>query len=429
MLELGVIADDLTGGVKVASLLEREGVPCPVVTSTAALERLPADAEAVVVGRKMLLLPADEAVADAKQSAEALCALRTRRLYYKYSAVFSSTEQGNIGPVSEALMELTGADHLLFCPAFPERNVTVYQGRLFLGSSMLHETPQSRDPATPMTNSNLVEVLGAQSRENVGLLPYRLVRASKVDCETYLAQQIDAGIRFFITDVLEKQDLGRIAALAIDMPAVTGADELPVHLARQWRSRESAVEACTLLPPAPGFEAVIAGSCTPKTGRQLARFERANPVFRVDLAAAAQERNLLDRISAWAAARLPKGPVGIATTADHAEVKRVQRKLGRQRAAALADDVLGNVAKRLHALGVRKFVVAGGETSGTVMDQLGIDQVRVSAYDELCGGYCHSATPDPVALVLKAGGAGEEDFVDAALKRMRSADVAGSRIG
>lgn len=425
MLELGVIADDLTGGAKVASLLEAEGVACPLVTSAAALNRLPKDAEAAVVGRKMLLLPPDEAAADAKRSAEGLLAKGARRLYYKYSAVFSSTAKGNIGPVSETLMELAGADHLLFCPAFPERNVTVYQGRLFLGGKMLHESPQSRDPATPMTNSNLVEVLQAQSRVPVGLLPFRQVRAGKDERMAHLARQIEQGVAFFITDTLEQQDLARIAELAMDMPVITGADELPVFLARQWQGGKRAVEPRTLLPPAPGLAAVIAGSCTPKTNRQLAHFERTNPVFRIDLAQAACADNFAEHVIEWAIRRLPKGPVGIATTADHEEVERVQRVLGRAPAAALADRLLGDVAKGLHRAGVRKFVVAGGETSGAVMARLGIDWVRVSAYDELCGGYCHAAAAtDPVALVLKAGGAGEEDFIQAALERMRVADAA-----
>lgn len=425
MLELGVIADDLTGGAKVASLLEAEGVACPLVTSAAALNRLPKDAEAAVVGRKMLLLPPEEAAADAKRSAEGLLGSGARRLYYKYSAVFSSTAKGNIGPVSEALMELAGVDHLLFCPAFPERDVTVYQGRLFLGRKMLHESPQSRDPATPMTNSNLVEVLQAQSRVPVGLLHFRQVRASKDERMAHLTRQVEQGAVFLITDALEQQDLARIAELAVDMPVVTGADELPVFLARQWRGGKRAVAPRTLLPPAPGLAAVISGSCTPKTNRQLARFECANPVFRIDLAKAAREDNVAQRIIEWAARRLPKGPVGIATTADHAAVERVQRALGRAPAAALADRLFGDVAIGLHRAGVRKFVVVGGETSGAVMTRLGIDLVRVSAYDALCGGYCHTAAAtDPVALVLKAGGAGEEDFIDAALERMRAADAA-----
>ena len=133
MLELGVIADDLTGGVKVASLLEEEGVRCPVVTSAEAIAGLDDGVQAAVVGRKLLSRPAEEAVADAKRSARALLAKGAKRLYYKYSALFSSTARGNIGPVAEALMEMTHTEVVLFCPGRPQRGATVYQGRLFLG--------------------------------------------------------------------------------------------------------------------------------------------------------------------------------------------------------------------------------------------------------------------------------------------------------
>ena len=133
---------------------------------------------------------------------------------------------------------------------------------------------------------------------------------------------------------------------------------------------------------------------------------------------------MVDKIVDWAADKLEQGPVGIATTTDHEGVERAQGVLGRQGAADLAEDLLGRVTSRLHGLGVRKFVVAGGETSGKVIDTLGIDRLRVSSFDHLGGGYCHAAGTDPISLVTKAGGAGGEDFFDAALRRMREADAA-----
>ena len=180
----------------VASLLEREGVACPLVTSTEGLAGLDEDAQAVVVGRKIRLLPREEAVADARRSAEALLAQQTKRIYYKYSALFMSTEKGNIGPVSESLMALTGADHVLFCPTW--RGATVYLGRLFVNDRMLHESGASRDPATPMTNSNLLEVLQAQSRVKVGLLPLRVLRSAKPAAEEFLAEQTSGGTPFLL---------------------------------------------------------------------------------------------------------------------------------------------------------------------------------------------------------------------------------------
>ena len=423
MLELGVIADDLTGGMMVASLLEREGVACPLVTSTEGLAGLDEDAEAVVIGRKIRLLPPEEAVADARRSAEALLAQQTKRIYYKYSALFMSTEKGNIGPVSEGLMALTGADHVLFCPTW--RGATVYLGRLFVNDRMLHESGASRDPATPMTNSNLLEVLQAQSRAKVGLLPLRVLRSAKPAAGEFLAEQISGGTAFFVADAIDSEDVARIGELAVDSPLSTGADWLPVYLARNWRRGQEQAAPVRLLPPAPGYQAVLSGSCSPNTNRQVGVFEQQHPLFKVDLVQAAGDSNTVDKIVDWAADKLERGPVGIATTTDHDGVERAQKALGRQGAADLAEGLLGRVTSRLHGLGVRKFVVAGGETSGKVIDTLGIDRLRVSSFDYLGGGYCHRAGTDPISLVTKAGGAGGADFFDAALRRMREADTAG----
>ena len=423
LLELGVIADDLTGGVKVASLLEEQGVRCPVATSADAVEGLPSDVQAVVVGRRLLSRPAEEAVADARRSARALLAQGAKQLYYKYSTLFCSTARGNIGPVAEALMEMTHTDRVLFCPGRPERNATVYQGRLFLGTDMLHETPRRYDPVTPMTNSNLVEVLQSQSRVEVGLLNHDTMRAGKAACERYLAEQSAAGVRFFIVDVIDPGDLARVAALAGHSALVTGSDDLPVALSCGWRN-VAATEPRTLLPAAPGHAAVISGSCTPKTSRQLARFEAAHPVFRIDLLkAACDDCGVLSEAVEWACGRLVHGPVGVATTTDADGVKRTQAELGQEGASALADDLLGRMSRALYELGVRKFVVAGGETSGSVIRSLGIQRLEVGAYDDLQGGYCHRAGDDPVSLVVKSGSAGEDHFIDIALERMRMADA------
>ena len=418
-LELGVIADDLTGGVKLASLLEGAGVRCPLVTSVDALRSLDEDVQAVVVGRKILSLPADEAVADARHSAQALLAKGTKQLYYKYSALFSSTARGNIGPVAEALMELTHTESVLFCPARPNRSATVYQGRLFLGRQMLHESPRRHDPVTPMTNSNLVEVLQSQSRVKVGLLDHQTMRAGEASSARYLAEQTAAGVRFFIVDVIDDADLRQVAALAGNARLTTGSDDFPVALAQGWPTRNRSGKSLLSVPPGTSDIAVIAGSCTPRTVRQLARFETTHPVRRIDLLKARSDGNLVDEVVDWARSRLTQGPVGVATTADAEGVKRAQAELGQEGASALADHILGSVARGLYGNGVRKFVIAGGETSGTVMAALGVDKVAVGPYDELEGGFCQRTGEDPVSLVLKAGSAGSDDFMNLALARLQ----------
>ena len=177
------------------------------------------------------------------------------------------------------------------------------------------------------------------------------------------------------------------------------------------------------MSPAPGHTALISGSCTPKSVRQLERFEERYPVFRIDLLQAANDVALADEVEEWAAKRVAKTPIGIATSTSPDAVKQVQSTLGREGASSLAENISGRIAKKLRELGVRKFLVAGGETSGKVLSALGVDRVEVAVHDELLGGYCHKGGEDPIAFVLKAGSTGDEDFYQIALSRLQEADA------
>ena len=157
MIELGILADDLTGGMMVASLLEREGIECPLVSSTGELAGLKnSSAQAVVVARKIRLIDPDEAAEEARQAVQALHEIGCKRFYYKYCATFDSTEQGNIGPIAEAMMTELDADRTLFCPAFPEHTVTVFQGVMFIGNKPLGNSFKKLDKSWSNSKKNIV---------------------------------------------------------------------------------------------------------------------------------------------------------------------------------------------------------------------------------------------------------------------------------
>ena len=400
------------------------GIRCPLITSSDALTTLSGEEQAVVVGRKLLALPAHEAVADATATAKALLAAGAKQIYYKYSALFSSTARGNIGPIAEALRTLTKADYVLFCPARPANNATVYQGRLFLGQNMLHETPRRFDPVTPMTNSNLVEVLQSQSQVKTGLLQLRTLRSGCSQARRFLEEQSADNVKFFIVDAIDESDLKLIAALGHVAPFTTGSDDYPVALTNHWGVPPLAHEGRSLLPAAPGYTALLSGSCTPKSLRQLARFEERYPVYRIDLLHAAEADGYEEEITHWITQRIRRGPLAVATSADAATVKRVQAALSREGASKVAENLLSRLATRLYDWGVRKWLVAGGETSGKVLDTLGVNRLSVAVHDELLGGYCHTDGTDPMAFVLKAGATGDEDFYATALNRLQHADAA-----
>ena len=424
VLELGILADDLTGGMMVASLLEAEGIRCPLVSSVAALAEIdPTTAEAVVVARKIRLIEPDLAVLEAQAVVAGLQKLGIQRFYYKYCATFDCTDRGNIGPVALAMLEASGGSKTIFCPAFPRHTVTVFQGRMFIGATPLEDSFKKHDPVTPMLNSNLVEVLEPQTTEQVGLIPHGVLVQGTAAVESHLAKA--DGKKLFIADTADDADLERICEFVLDWPLTTGADALPVFLARAWRQRngtELQSSQKTLLPPSPGREAVIAGSCAGPTLRQLQRFAQQHPLLHINLLDAEDPAAFVERILAWVRAQPEDQPLAIATSDDVADVEKNQAMLGREGAAALADHIIGEVARGLLGMGFRKFVVAGGETSGQVINSLDIASVEVSAFDELGGGYCHQSTPEPVSLVLKAGALGQDDFFFRALERMRLAE-------
>jgi 3-dehydrotetronate 4-kinase len=421
MLELAVLADDLTGGMIVASLLEGAGVVCPLVTDASCVDKITGSPTAIVLARKIRLVAADVARKEADSAAAAFIRRDARTVYYKYSALFDSTPNGNIGPIAENLLRATGADRTIFCPAWVDM-VTVYKGHVFVGHMLMSDSFKRFDPVTPAETANIVVKLAGQTAVSVGLLDHQMLNRELAVVHDFLRDHEES---FWIADAVDSADVARLAALTRDWRLVTGGDSLPPAIIKERRKKlpPEAHSGRRLLPASHGFEAVLAGSCHPATRAQVEAFARKHPVWRIDLARHGGAADLIDRIVAWARENLCRGPIGIATTADPRDVKDAQQAFGREGASELADRLMSDLASQLRDLGVRKFVIAGGETSGAIFRALGIRQLEVAAYDtELFGGYCHSARDAASSFVLKPGSIGDEQFFFRALKRMREAD-------
>lgn len=414
----GVVADDLTGGMETAAMLVAQGIDCGFFTDP----ELVADAEnmsAMVVAQKTRVIPADQAVAKSEAAAKALLAKGTRQIFFKYCATFDSTDEGNIGPVADRLMQLTGAEQTAFCPASPELKRTVYNGHLFLGTQLISESPKRHDPLTPMTDPDLVRVLQRQTKTPVGLLAHPVVRAGAEAMRAFLAAQ-DA--RYFIADTIYDDDLAALAELSLDWKLMTGNATIVQSYPALWRARGlvAAGEPLTPLPAVGGKGVVLAGSCAERTLEQLAAFEQAHPVLRLDLTAVDEAGAALTTALDWALPRLESGPVAIATSASPEAVKAAQARHGRERAAKLAEDVLGGLAAAFHDAGVRRFMVAGGETSGAIVERLGIGRLKVGAYGGPGIGNAVSEGTDPAAFCLKSGKLGPVDLFGRALASMQT---------
>jgi 3-dehydrotetronate 4-kinase len=421
-LELAILADDLTGGMIIASLLEKAGVVCPLLTDADGVHHSVGEPTALVLARKIRLVAPALARKEAAVAAAAFRARDARTIYYKYSALFDSTSKGNIGPIAETLLTETGAAQTLFCPAYIDRTVTVYQGHLFVGKTPLAESFKRYDPVTPAETSDLVAKLSSQTHWKVGLINHQALQEDVDAIRAHLESQGDH--RFFIADAVDEEDVNKLAAMTRDWKVVTGADSLApaVMAARREGLGRQPNSGRRLLPPASGHEALLVGSCAEATRAQLQCFEEQHPVWHIDLARDAVNDGLVGQIAGWAQARLQHGPIAISTNSTPARVRAAQDAFGVEGASRKADGLLGQLAMRLRDLGVSKYVIAGGETSGEILNALAVKQLEVAAYDgELFGGYCHAGS-HALSFVLKPGSMGNQDFFAKGFARMREAD-------
>ena len=420
---LGIIADDFTGATDVASMLVREGMRTVQVIGvpTGAAP----DADAVVVALKSRTTPAAQAVAESLAALQWLQAAGARQIYFKYCSTFDSTAAGNIGPVAEALLQALKAPIAIACPAFPENGRTVFRGHLFVGDQLLSDSGMRDHPLTPMTDSNLVRVLQSQSQGKVGLLKYDVLAQGADAARARLQALAAEGHKLAVADAVTNDDLRVLGEAVADAPLVTAGSGvalgLPAAYARRgWLQRDA--QAATL-PVVGGAAAVLSGSCSVATNAQVQHWRSAGrPAMRIDARALARGEPLAQQALDWARPQLAAGPVLVYATAEPAEVKAVQAELGVERAGHLVEACLAAVAQGLVAAGVRRLVVAGGETSGAVVQALDVHSLRIGAPIDPGVPWTQAlgrADGQPLLLALKSGNFGTVDFFAKALGQVQ----------
>jgi uncharacterized protein YgbK (DUF1537 family) len=419
---LGCIADDFTGATDLANMLVRGGmrtvqsigIPSPEVLAGL-------DADAIVIALKSRTVPVADAVAE---SLEALAWLREHgceQIFFKYCSTFDSTAAGNIGQVSEALLAALGSDFTLACPAFPENGRTIFRGHLFVQDQLLNESGMQHHPLTPMTDANLVNVLQAQTTLPVGLLRYDTV-AKGVDAVKARITQLRAdGVGMAVADAVSDADLYTLGEACAGLPLLTGGSGLALGLPENFRRAGKLRELdAAAVPAVAGGEVVLAGSASGATNGQVAAWlEAGRPALQINPLALATGEPVVAQALAFA--RDAGQTVLIYATCPPDEVKAVQQQLGVERAGAIVEQALGEIASGLRAAGVRRFVVAGGETSGAVVQALGVHLLQIGAQIDPGVPATVSTGSEPLALALKSGNFGGRDFFAKALNHLAGA--------
>jgi 3-dehydrotetronate 4-kinase len=413
---LGCIADDFTGATDLAGMLVSSGMRTVQMIGVPS-DGAPPDADAVVVALKSRTIPAEEAVAHSLAALRWLREAGCSRFYFKYCSTFDSTDAGNIGPVTDALLSALGAAFTVACPAFPENGRTIFRGHLFVGDVLLSESGMRDHPLTPMTDPNLVRVLQRQTRRKVGLLRYLDVTAGPDRLRARFEQLQREGVEIAVVDATSDQDLRAIGAACAELPLVTAGSGVALGLAPAYLARGllAASGSAAALPRPHGARAIVSGSCSQATLGQVAAARAAGiPVFQVDPLQLASGEDVVEAVARWAAPLLPRGPVLVSASADPERVRAVQDRLGRERAGELVERALASVARRLVGLGVGQLIVAGGETSGAVVSALGVRGLRIGPQIAPGVPWTSALGGSALALALKSGNfGGPAFFVDA----------------
>jgi uncharacterized protein YgbK (DUF1537 family) len=408
---LGCIADDFTGATDLANTLVKAGMRAIQLLGVprAGLE-IP-DAHCVIIALKSRSNPASEAVEMSLASLRWLQQAGARQFYFKYCSTFDSTDRGNIGPVADALCDALGADFTVFNPAFPTNKRTVYKGYLFVGDELLSESGMRHHPLTPMTDPSLVRVLQRQTSHKVGLVQYNsVVKGAQAVREAFQALRA-AGMRHVVLDSITDEHLLTLGEACAELKLVTGGSGMAMGLPANFvRARLLKTGQHYALPKVAGPTVVLAGSCSVATQGQVAHMKQAHEAFEVDPHALASGRDVAGEALAWAARHLSEKPILIYSTASPEQVKAVQDKLGREHAGAIIERALAGIAQGLVAKGVRRLVVAGGETSGAVVGALGVEGLLIGPEIDPGVPWTFSIGQPTLALALKSGNFGTPDF-------------------
>ena len=418
---LGCIADDFTGATDLASMLARSGVnvslrigvPLSTPENTAEIE---------VIALKTRSISASKAIEESLSALKWLKEAGAKKYFFKYCSTFDSTAEGNIGPVSEALMNELKVDQTIYCPAFPENGRSIYMGNLFVGQKLLSESSMKDHPLTPMNDSNLMRLLSAQVSRRVGLADRIVVNSGVNSLKEKLISLKENDVPHVIVDAVADTDLDTIASACQDMDFITGGSALAMPLAEFYKAsgKISANDNSFMNKKLNTGSIILSGSCSEMTIIQVKNFiQRGAAAFQLDPIDLAE--NGVKKVLDWLSPQDFTKNIIIYATSEPDTVKKVQAELGVDMAGKIVEQGLSECAIAARELGIKNFIIAGGETSGAITKALNIRQLDIGI--EIAPGVPWTFSGkrnNQIALSLKSGNFGSEEFFTEALSKLEN---------
>ena len=416
---LGCIADDFTGATDIASFLVASGMRTVQLIGVPEKEMDLSNVDAVVVALKSRTQETQAAINDSVDTLKWLKNLDCEQYYFKYCSTFDSTVKGNIGPVADALLEALDEKFSIVCPALPVNGRTIYKGHLFVGNTLLNESGMENHPLTPMTDANVVRLLSSQTSAEVGLVDFDIINQGVSKTKEAL-ELLSKSCRYAVVDTLTTEHLMTIGHACRDVKLLTGGSGLAIGLADNFESKGLFTKSdnSSDLASVSGEAVIISGSCSKATREQVAIFQKKHPSFKVDPVSIQQGDISSDDVINWYEDNKHQTPLMIYATDSPKSVKASQEKLGVEQAGLLVEELMADVVAQLAKRGVNKFVVAGGETSGSVVQALNISSLKVGSTIAPGVPVMQTLSVEPKLVALKSGNFGDKDFFEKALQLM-----------
>lgn len=403
---LGVIADDFTGASDIASFLVENGLKTVQMNGVSDCA-LQSQVDAIVISLKSRSNPVEEAIAQSLQALEWLQQNGCKQFYFKYCSTFDSTEKGNIGPVTDALLDALQDDFTMICPALPVNGRTIFNGYLFVGNVLLNESGMQNHPITPMKDANLVRLMDKQARGKTGLVSYSDLMKGADFVKSRFAELKQQGFRYAVVDSVDNSQLAVLAEAIADFKLVTGGSGLAAYMAARLSGGKQGDNA---LLPNKAKTVVLSGSCSVMTNKQVAKYAEKAPHVYLDVAQSISNPAYADELAQWVLANLNHtlAPMVYATVSPE-KLKQIQAEFGADKASHAIENTFAQLAEKLKAAGVVNFITAGGETSSIVVQQLGFTGFHIGK--QIAPGVPWlKALDDNIFLALKSGNFGTEDF-------------------
>ena len=406
---LGCIADDFTGASDLANTLAKAGMAV-VLYPGAPKSDAEVSVEAGVIALKSRSIPKHDAIAQSLEALEWLERQRCQQFFFKYCSTFDSTDDGNIGPVAEALGGALGADRIIVCPAFPQTGRAVFQGHLFVKDQLLSDSPMKDHPITPMSDPDIRRVLSRQSDGAVGHVPMTIVGQGESAIRKALAEEAREGRHLIIVDAVQDENLIAIGAAAKKLRLVTGGSGVAEGLCANFVKSGLIAKKKEEWLGQKGRCAILSGSCSEATRRQIETHGENEMQYEIDVAAVMREEIGVNELVSWLLVQ--DGLPIIYSSASPKSVKAVQAEFGANAVADKLGVLFGELAVRLVDAGIERLIVAGGETSGSVVEALATTVLTIGP--EIDPGVPAMRGREKLTLALKSGNFGADDFFQAA---------------